>query len=104
MFCVRQRGESMKARNARQGFLGDCSDETLSNACVAIVGNCGGGSHVAQQLAHIGVGTFLLVDPDVTEEVNLNRMIGSIPEDASLARCKTTVLGRLIRSVNPGAQ
>lgn len=94
----------MKERSARQGFLGEGSDETLSNASVAIVGNCGGGSHVAQQLAHIGVGNFLLVDPDVTEEVNLNRMIGSIPEDASVARRKTAVLGRLIRSVNPDAQ
>jgi hypothetical protein len=94
----------MREHSARQGFLGQHSDEALANASVAIVGNCGGGSHVAQQLAHVGVGNFLLVDPDVVEEVNLNRMIGSTPEDARHARYKTAVIDRLIRSAKPDAR
>jgi molybdopterin/thiamine biosynthesis adenylyltransferase len=94
----------MKDRSVRQNFLGERSEEILSNACVAIVGNCGGGSHVAQQLAHVGIGSFLLVDPDVTEVVNLNRMIGSTPGDASEARPKTAVIERLVRSVKPDAK
>ncbi len=88
-------------RSARQGFLGPRSDEILSDATVAIVGNCGGGSHIAQQLAHVGIGNFFLVDPDIVEEVNLNRMIGSIPEDARRDRFKTDVIHRLIKGVNP---
>lgn len=94
----------MKQRSARQGFLGPDGEELLANTSVAIVGNCGGGSHLAQQLAHIGIGHFLLIDPDVTEEVNLNRMIGSTPEDAAQARRKTAVLERLIKSIHPLAQ
>jgi hypothetical protein len=91
-------------RAARQGFLGEQSEAILATASVAVVGNCGGGSHVAQQLAHVGIANFVLIDPDVTEDVNLNRMIGSRPEDAKAARQKTSVLRRLIRSINPDAQ
>jgi hypothetical protein len=93
----------MSERAARQSFLGVDSEAVLAAASVAVVGNCGGGSHVAQQLAHVGIGRFVLIDPDVTEEVNLNRMIGSRPEDAKAARHKTAVLRRLIRSINPRA-
>ena len=93
----------MNERNVRQGFLGAESTEVLANACIAVVGNCGGGSHVAQQLAHVGVGNFVLVDPDVTEEPNLNRMIGTTPQDAADRRPKTAVLERMIRVINPGA-
>jgi molybdopterin-synthase adenylyltransferase len=96
-------GVSMNARNARQEFLGPDSTQVLANACVGIVGNCGGGSHVAQQLAHIGIGQFVLIDPDVTEDPNLNRMIGSTPDDAATARLKTEVMERMIRGINSGA-
>lgn len=94
----------MNGRAARQSFLGEKSDEILGGSLVAIVGNCGGGSHVAQQLAHVGVGRFVLIDPDTTEDVNLNRMVGSCPEDALEARAKATVLRRLILSINPQAE
>lgn len=93
----------MNERNARQGFLGAGSDAVLANSCVGVVGNCGGGSHVAQQLAHIGVGNFVLIDHDVTEEPNLNRMIGSTPRDAAGRRPKTEVIERMIRTINPAA-
>jgi hypothetical protein len=94
----------MKERSARQRFLGADSDAVFANACVAVVGNCGGGSHVVQQLAHVGIGRFVLIDPDVTESANLNRMVGSKPRDAAHKRLKIQVLRRLIKSVNPGAK
>jgi molybdopterin-synthase adenylyltransferase len=94
----------MQERKSRQTFLGESSDSDLSAACVAIIGNCGGGSHVAQQLAHVGIGKLLLVDPDVTEEPNLNRMVGSTPIDATKRRPKTAVLERLVKSINPDVE
>lgn len=94
----------MNERNARQGFLGATSTEVLAHARLGVVGNCGGGSHVAQQLAHVGVGHFVLIDPDVTEEPNLNRMIGSTPQDAADRRPKTAVIERMIHAINPGAE
>lgn len=59
----------------RQSFLGENSVQILTNATVAVVGLGGGGSHVAQQLAHLGFGNFILIDPDKIELPNLNRTV-----------------------------
>jgi len=91
----------MNAQNDRQSFLGKGSAVRLADTTIAVVGNCGGGSHVAQQLAHIGVGALVLIDPDHVEAVNLNRMIGSTPADAANKEWKTAVIGRLVRSIQP---
>ena len=61
---------------ARQSFLGQESTEILRKGHVGIVGLGGGGSHVAQQLAHIGVENFVLCDPDYYEDKNHNRTVG----------------------------
>jgi molybdopterin-synthase adenylyltransferase len=94
----------MLPRSSRQSFLGEESDERIAHARVAIVGLCGGGSHVAQQLAHIGVGDFALFDHDIGEDTNLNRMVGLTEADVACARLKTEVISRLIQSVNPKAK
>jgi len=88
-------------RSQRQSFLGADSDYTLSRAVVAIVGLCGGGSHVAPQLAHIGATNFRLFDPDHVDYSNLNRMLGSTPADAAMGRSKTDVIREQILRINP---
>jgi hypothetical protein len=70
---------------------------------VAIIGLCGGGSHIGQQLAHVGFRNFRLFDPDYVEESNLNRMVGSRPADAIEQRMKTNVIRDLILEIEPGA-
>jgi hypothetical protein len=87
----------------RQSFLGVKSEALILNARVAIVGLCGGGSHVAQQLAHVGVGHFLLIDPDTADDTNLNRMVGLTAKDVDDAALKTDVIKRVITAVNPNA-
>lgn len=47
---------------SRQSFLGPDADEILANARVTIVGLGGGGSHIAQQLAHLSVRHIRLID------------------------------------------
>ena len=94
----------MDERFSRQAFLGAASDRILQKAGVAIVGLGGGGSHIVQQLAHIGVGDFLLIDPDVIEESNLNRLVGGTREDVAYNRPKTTIAERTIRNINPEAR
>lgn len=94
----------MSERWSRQSFLGPDSEQVLSEATIGIVGLCGGGSHVAQQFAHIGIGSFVIADFDLVEEPNLNRMIGSRPEDAELAALKTIVIERTIKVINPDAR
>lgn len=91
----------MKSRHSRQSFLGEHSARTISDAKVAVVGLCGGGSHVAQQLAHIGIGRLVLVDHDHAEIHNLNRMVGLTHADATECALKGDVLERLVRAINP---
>ena len=90
-------------RATRQSFLGDESEEILGASEVAIIGVCGGGSHVAQQCAHVGVGRFLLLDDDYTDTPNLNRMVGSEPRHAEDRIPKVEVIRDLILRIKPNA-
>lgn len=67
----------------RQSFLGEGSAETLNECFAATVGLGGGGSHVNQQLTHLGVGNLAIFDPDKVEETNLNRLVGATEEDVA---------------------
>lgn len=69
---------------------------------VGIVGLGGTGSIVAQQLAHLGVGSFLLVDPDTIDETSLNRLVGARPSD--VGRAKVDVAQSMIEEIQPGAR
>lgn len=88
----------------RQSFLGANSADVIGAARVAVIGLCGGGSHVAQQLAHIGIGNIKLVDHDYADDTNINRMVGLTANDVTNKAAKTDVLGRLVRAVNPGVK
>jgi molybdopterin-synthase adenylyltransferase len=81
--------------------FGPKGQEAVQSARVAIVGVGGTGSVVAQQLAHLGVSDFLLIDPDVVDETNLNRLVGARPPD--VGKHKTRVVTRLIKGINPGS-
>ena len=93
----------MNEQFLRQSFLGENSDEIISSSVIGIIGLCGGGSHIAQQLAHIGFSNFYVVDFDIVEPPNLHRMIGSCPQDAIDGLHKTFVIERLIKRINPNA-
>jgi molybdopterin-synthase adenylyltransferase len=88
----------------RQPFLGANSEIVLGRSRAALVGLGGGGSHVAQQLAHIGLGNFLLIDPDFIEDTNLNRLVGATLEDVKLGTAKVDIAERVIKGVNPAAE
>lgn len=92
---------AMKEQHKRQSFLGPRSEEALASARTAVVGLCGGGSHIAQQLAHIGIGAIDLFDFDTADETNLNRMVGLSKAAADAEEPKTDVAERLIKAVNP---
>jgi molybdopterin/thiamine biosynthesis adenylyltransferase len=88
----------------RQTFLGKSSDEVFASRRVGLIGLGGGGSHIAQQLAHLGVGNFTLLDPDYVEFSNLNRLVGATAKDAQRKRAKTRVFSQLIKKINPSAR
>ena len=91
-------------RSTRQSFLGTAAEESIDSCHVGIVGLGGGGSHIAQQLAHVGFSSFSLFDEDVVESSNLNRLVGGTEMDAKAQTPKVEVASRLIRGVNPGAR
>jgi hypothetical protein len=90
-------------RYARQSFLGLDSDRILSHANIGIIGLGGGGSHVTQQLAHLGVANFVLCDHDRITETNLNRTVGATGVDVLCRRYKTDIAKRTIRRLIPTA-
>jgi hypothetical protein len=91
-------------RFARQiAFFGAEGQEKLAQVRAAIVGNGGTGSHVVQQLAFLGVRDFDLVEHDVVDLTNMNRLIGAVPADAEKATRKVDVAERLIHAINPAA-
>lgn len=71
---------------------------------VGVLGLGGGGSHIVQQLAHLGFRCFTLFDPDVVEQVNLNRLVGATEFDARWRVPKVAVAERLIRSLDRDAE
>lgn len=92
------------SRLARQSFLGPHSEAVLNATTIGIVGLGGGGSHIAQQTAHMGVGGYANVDPDIIEDTNTNRLIGGTLDDVASTRAKIDIAERLIRGLQPTAR
>ena len=64
----------------------------------------GGNSHVAQQLAHAGVGHFVLADADRISLTNLNRLIGGTWWHVLKRTAKVVIMKRMILAINPKAR
>jgi molybdopterin/thiamine biosynthesis adenylyltransferase len=88
----------------RQSFLGDDSGRVLRDSTIGLVGLGGGNSHVVQQLAHVGIGGFVLADDDVITHTNLNRLVGGTVADVEKSTPKVAIAERVIRGVNPAAR
>jgi molybdopterin/thiamine biosynthesis adenylyltransferase len=81
--------------------FGSAGQEALQRLRIAIVGLGGTGSVVAQQLAHLGVRDFILVDPDVLEPTNLNRIPNATPDD--VGRSKVEIAAGYIKTISKDA-
>lgn len=75
----------------------------ISRCTIGIVGLGGGGSHIVQQLAHIGFQRFVLYDDDVVEESNLNRLIGATSADVLAETPKLHIAKMMIYGLQPEA-
>lgn len=80
-------------------LFGSGTTRRLREMSIAVIGCSGTGSPVIEQLARLGVGRFVLVDPDCVEEKNLNRILNASREDAYLKRPKVEVMARAIASM-----
>lgn len=106
-------------RQAR--IFGDRGQEILSSLKVGIIGAGGVGSLLVEYLARLGVGNFVIVDPDRLDITNLSRVTGATRFDAmvfltrnnrpewirkigkSLSAPKVKIMNRIIKRANNSA-
>jgi len=87
-------------RNRR--MISTTQQERLFGSRVAVVG-CGGlGGYVLEELARMGVGHLVAIDPDSFEEHNLNRQLLSSP--STLGVGKALAVARRVGEVNPAVE
>lgn len=76
----------------------------LSRLTVAVVGASGTGSLICELLARAGCKHILLIDDDVTKNINLNRILYATQEDVDRATPKIEVIRRGIESLGLGCR
>lgn len=101
-------------RQAR--LFGDAGQDILRSLRVGIIGLGGAGSILAELLGRLGVGEFILCDPDRIETTNLPRLIAACRADVGaprllpavlrrqMPRSKVALAARNIRRANPAAR
>lgn len=94
-------GASSKKWDRNVRALGEHGQEILSTIRAGIVGLGGTGSLVAEQLAYLGIRSFVLLDPDDVDESNTNRVIGSV---GNVGVAKVESARRLLTQITPDAE
>lgn len=92
----------MKRFGRQQGFLPPGLFDALHQSTVFIPGLGAIGSAVVQALARVGVGNFILIDPDVVGLENVASQI--FATTSTVGESKAKVGKRLIAEINPDAQ
>jgi molybdopterin/thiamine biosynthesis adenylyltransferase len=85
----------------RQSFLGSDAPDIFGHAKIGVIGLSGGGSHVVQQLSHVGIRNLTICDADHIDRTNLNRLVGATSEDVRYKRLKTSIAARNARRLYP---
>ncbi len=90
----------LPTRYQRNRQLISCRQQLqLFSSMIAVVG-CGGlGGYIIEELARLGVGYIVAIDPDVFEESNLNRQL--LSSLAAIGRAKVTVAAERVAEINP---
>jgi hypothetical protein len=76
----------------------------LQGLKVGVVGCSGTGSPTIEMLARNCVGALVLVDPDVVEPKNLNRIYNTSAADARRGRAKVDVIARAVKAMGFGTK
>jgi hypothetical protein len=84
--------------------VGEAGQRALKAARVVVVGLSGGGSHVVQQLAHLGFGEIIGIDDDIAERHHRHRLVGLTTALLKSKRRKTEVMKRLVEGVGTGSR
>jgi hypothetical protein len=76
--------------------FGEKTYSLLKNLTIGVVGCSGTGSPLIEQLVRLGVGKVVMIDPDIVEHKNLNRILNTTKIDAALNRPKVEVIAEAI--------
>lgn len=90
----RGRGEEIATLQRQALTFGKALNADLRQLTVGVVGCGATGSATAMLLTRLGVGRLLLVDGDIVEDTNLNRLHGATQSDADAMAPKVSVLKR----------
>ncbi len=93
-----------KLYSRQVSFFGKDGQRKLETVCVTIIGVGGLGTHVVQQLAHLGVGSITLVDEEELDKSNMNRYVGSRYTDPVPGFPKVDLGERIIRDISPSVR
>ncbi len=85
-----------------QQTFGSGTVNLMNNLSVGVVGCSGTGSIVIEQLVRLGVGELTLIDKDIVEDVNLNRIVNS--RQCDIGKAKTKVLENAISEIGFGTK
>lgn len=96
--------EAPEAQRRHAQAFGSHTLQLLAKLRIGVVGCSGTGGPVVEQLARFGVGHLVLVDPDVVEEKNLNRIPNTTWDDAAQGHAKVSVMKRAVEAMGLGTQ
>jgi len=82
-------------------FFGRAGQDRLEQAKIVLLGTGGNGIHVVQQLTYAGVRRWALVEFDIVEDTNLNRLVTATPAD--IGAPKTDIAVRIVKAMYPEA-
>jgi molybdopterin/thiamine biosynthesis adenylyltransferase len=94
--------KSPEAFNRQQLAFGDSLVQDLSKLKISIIGAGATGSATALLLTRLGVGELCIIDKDIVEESNLNRLHGAKLRD--IGKYKVDVLKKYIEEIGLGTK
>lgn len=78
--------------------------KVLNSLTACVIGASGTGSIVCEQLGRLGFKTIIVIDPDVIETRNLNRILASDLDDAQNKTPKPAVVARSLKAYRTDVQ
>jgi hypothetical protein len=94
--------EDIDVRNIQT--FGEGTVKLLKQLSIAVLGCSGTGSPVIEQLARLGVGEIVLIDPKKMEFRNLNRILNTTYDDAKQGRYKVDIFSDFIQKLGFGTK
>ncbi|MCY4225954.1 MAG: ThiF family adenylyltransferase [Bacteroidetes bacterium] len=101
---LNQDHQQAEYRDHLSQIFGQGTLNLLQSLRVGVIGCSGTGSILIELLVRNCVGELVIVDDDLIEEKNLNRIINSTVDDAKSQRSKVSSIARAIKNIGTGTK